>query len=254
MISWSAKRRLSILGILITFFAVISVFVWFFFVRSPASCSDGVKNENELGVDCGGACKAVCKEEAVPLTTIWSKVFPVRQGLVSAAALIENPNGRFSLPKLAYNFRIYDKDNVVITERKGVTFANANERFLILEPNISVGERVPMRAFIELSPPDWNRLPHAAVQIPVTIQQQVLGAGDTPTLSARIDNNGLSTLYDLTVLALVVDKDDNAVGVSSTFVNSLAAGATSDLMFTWPQAFINEGVAASLFPRIDRTH
>lgn len=27
-------------------------------VKKPASCTDGIKNQNELGVDCGGVCKA----------------------------------------------------------------------------------------------------------------------------------------------------------------------------------------------------
>lgn len=253
MISWSTKRRLSIfLGVLLVFIFGMWL-VWFFFFRSPASCFDGLKNGNELGVDCGGACRMVCKEEVVPLSTLWSKVFPLRSGVVNVAALIENPNARFAVPTLTYTFKLYDKDNILITQKSGRTFANANERFLILEPQVPVGNLIPVRAFIEIAPPTWERLAQTPEALPVKVQQQELVQGDEPHLTGRIENTGARTLYDLTVLALVVDKDENAVAVSSTFVNTLTAGTASTLTFTWPTAFDREAVAASLYPRIDRT-
>ncbi len=195
----------------------------------------------------------VCKEEVVPLVTLWSKAFALRKGEVNVAALVENQNPRFSIPKLAYNFKLYDKDNILITERSGVTFANANERLLIFESQIAVGERIPVRAFIEFRPPLWERLKKAQGQLPVSVRQQQLVQGDAPQLTARMQNNGVRPLYDLTVLALIVDKDEDAVAVSSTFVNTLPAGSDSELTFTWPAAFNREAVAASLYPRIDRT-
>lgn len=253
MISWSTKRRLSIFAGILVIILFLVWLVWFFFFRSPVSCFDGLKNGDELGLDCGGSCYKVCKEEVVPISTLWSKVFPLREGVVNVAALVENPNSHFSVRSLRYVFKIYDKDNVLIAEKTGKTFANANERFLILEPQISVGNLIPVRAFIELESPTWERLAKAQDPIAVTVRQTKLVLGDEPRLMGRIENVGVRPLYDLTVLALVVDKDENAIAVSSTFVNSLQAGKGSDLVFTWPTAFTKDAVAASLYPRIDRT-
>jgi len=238
---------------LFALFIVICIIVWAVFFRSPANCSDGIKNGNEIGLDCGGSCKNVCKEEVVPLTTLWSKFFPLRDGAVNVAALVENQNANFAIPRLEYNFKIYDKDNILITERAGVTFANTKERFLVLESNIQVGERIPARAFVEFRESRWERYTKAFGPLPLVLKQESLIGGDTPSLKARIDNNGLKTLYDLTILSLVVDKNENALGVSSTFINSLSAGKSQSIQFAWPHAFVGEPIAASLYPRINRT-
>lgn len=226
---------------------------WYYGIREPVSCQDGLKNGDELGVDCGGSCGAVCKEELVPLSVVWSKVFPLRDEYYNVAALILNPNQRFSSSKLAYVFKLYDNNNILITEREGITFANANERFLIMEPQVSVGKRVPVRAFIELFPAEWNRLDSVPVSGMVSTRELELTQGEQPRLSAKIRNEGLEPVYDISVLALILDRNDNAIAVSSTFVNSLTGGAEEQLFFTWPNAFDGVAVAASIYPRLDRT-
>ena len=66
MISWRARHRL------ITVLSIVAVIAGVFFAgyalfRAEPSCSDNLKNQNELGVDCGGGCERVCREEVVEM-------------------------------------------------------------------------------------------------------------------------------------------------------------------------------------------
>ena len=56
------------------------------------TCSDGVQNGDEEGVDCGGACDRVCSFQAVDPIVLWERFFEVGPGVYNTVALIENPN------------------------------------------------------------------------------------------------------------------------------------------------------------------
>src|SRR5882724_10820804 len=92
MFSWSTKRRLLYSGTLILLVAVSVAFIFFKFFYSAPTCSDGVKNGDESGIDCGGSCRNICTSDTLSPVVYWSKAFNISGDNYSVAAFVENPN------------------------------------------------------------------------------------------------------------------------------------------------------------------
>lgn len=69
--------------------------IYFWYVRpSTASCSNGKKDYNEAGIDCGGICARVCMPDLKPLQVAAVALMPLNGNSTDASILLEirNPN------------------------------------------------------------------------------------------------------------------------------------------------------------------
>ena len=252
MLAWSVKRQLSYFLLVLAFFAGVGG-VLFVLTRPDPSCADGKRNQDETGIDCGGACRAVCKNEILPLRVLWSRVLKVSDGLYDSVTLIENPNLSLGLKTLPYTLKFYDKNNIIIASLKGVTFANPQESFVVFEVlnKGDVKARVPVRASFELAPNDlvWAR---ETVERPdLRFSSQVFTNEPTPSLRTSVTNRSLQDLGEIEVKAVLFDEFENTIGASATKMESLPRGASADLVFTWPTPFPAEPKLKLLYPHFD---
>ena len=122
MVSWSTRRKsLYIIGTMLVFLFALALPVWFVTYKAP-SCTDGLKNQGELGIDCGGPCSLLCKAHALDPIVRWQRAFKVKDGVYNALAYVENPNLDSGVRKISYRFKLYDSGNLLIYERQGSTF------------------------------------------------------------------------------------------------------------------------------------
>ncbi|MCX6713035.1 MAG: hypothetical protein NTY66_02380 [Candidatus Vogelbacteria bacterium] len=250
MLSWAHRRQLTF--ILVFLLIVLSIGATVFFVYRPRpTCFDGKQNQDEVGPDCGGLCSKTCTSQlVVPTPTIWWKrVFPSgTPGKYDAAALVENQNSRFGTDKITYAFRLYDKNNVLLAERLSETFFNPQEKFVIYEPNIDTGARVPAEAVLYFdNRAEWQKVTF----VPPTLSLASVSyeAIPKPRLSARAKNESLKVLRSTKFVAILSDKDGNALAASQTIIDTFLAGETKDLNFTWPEPFITEPAIKDIFPK-----
>ena len=132
--AWSAKRRILYGGgFVLVLAAVVGLLFFHFFYRAP-SCSDGVQNGDETGVDCGGACTTLCSGQTLSPIVHWAKAFNVLGSVYNLAAYVENPNIGSSNPTATYDFKVYDASNILIAENTGQTFIPKNKKFIIFLP------------------------------------------------------------------------------------------------------------------------
>ena len=146
-ISWAAKKQLTYL--LFALIAVIaSIFAVWLNITAP-SCTDGKKNQDEKGVDCGGVCAKECLGEIKDLAVLWSKPLQVVGNDYDAVALVENRNLFLSAKSAKYEFKFYDHRNILIASREGEIFINPGQKFAIFENSIDAGSRKPAKVFLE---------------------------------------------------------------------------------------------------------
>ncbi len=238
--SWASRRQLIYLFIAIFLIVVIGM-AGFLFFKPKATCFDGKKNQNEENVDCGGICTA-CLGETKDIIVLWSNVFSLGNGKYEVASLLKNPNLFAGLPELKYRFKIYDTNNILIAIREGQTFMNPNEEYLIFETDISGGERIPKRVFIEFDNLNWRRIEKERPQI--FILEKNFNDAIFPMLEAKVSNKSLVSLNNIEAAAILFDAEDNAIGVSITKIDSLPPESSGSISFTWPGKF-NEIPASS---------
>ena len=254
MISWATKRKIIYFSGL-TFLTFLFVFIpLFFYYKQPPTCTDGKRNGDELGPDCGGICPELCVEQMGDLLIHWSRAFKVSDGVYDVVALLENPNEEAGLSELIYKFKLYDGENILVEERFGKTFVNPKERFVVFESGIQTGERIPKRVFAELFKEyKWMKPEVDSQDIPdIQVRNQRMENLDVkPRLRASIENKSPFTAYDIELTAILFDKDDNAMAVSSTFIDKLSQYESKDISFTWREPFLTFPVKIDIIPRID---
>lgn len=206
------------------------------FLYKKPTCSDGKKNGDETGVDCGGSCQILCSFEAIDPIVVWSRAFKVTPHIYSAVAYVENPNLN-SQAAVSYQFKLYDKDNTLIVTRANKAFLPKNKVFAIFEPNIDTGGRTPVRVSFQFTEKfSWTRVLAPTPELVVT--QKILTAEDTrPRLDARIENRSRVPQKNIETVAIVYDDKENAIGASRTVIDSLEVGQSADAVFTWPAPF-----------------
>ncbi len=247
MSRWGRHRQLTYLGVILAL--VILVVGYLFYTYTPvATCGDGRQNGAETGVDCGGACRQICFNQAAPLKILWSRVLPVSRGVYSAAALVENPNPQAGVKKLSYTFRLVDSNNILVTIRAGETFVNPGEKFLIFEGGITTGEGQPVRAFLELGPTSWQK---TTLRPPLlVVDKKSFLNGEPARLTASITNRSIIDLRLVLVPALLSDEVGNAIAAGFTYLESLARDGSREAFYSWPTSLTPAPSFIDLYPRV----
>lgn len=249
MATWATKRKLTYLSIVSAFLViVISIPLFFLFNKQP-TCFDNKKNQDEVGTDCGGVCTKLCKVDTTTPIVSWQRVFRVSKGVYSAVAYVENPNLNSSASNVPYTFRVYDRANVLIVERKGITSILPIGVTPIFEAGILVGERVPARVVFSIdAKPDW----YTTKKLPprVTISNLTKHFDDVlPSLSATLTNTTLKNIPRFEVVTILYDENENAIGASKTIVDGMAGEQSSEIVFSWREAFSEQPVKIEILPK-----
>ena len=211
MLNWAQRRKFVVLVIL---FVLVALAGTFFILRS-----------NGL---------SIVSFESQKFTILWTRFFELREGFLDIAALVRNPNN-FNVQKIFYSFKIYDKNNILIAIKEGETFAGPLERFVIFEPNIFIGERIPGRVALDLR--DIVFLDDQSVSTP---KIDILGTekfieDNFSRVLVKIKNRENKSLENIQSTIVVFGEDQNAIAVSSANIPFLGIDEERSINFTWPK-------------------
>ncbi len=254
MLSWARRRQLGYFIALVVFFGLI-ILAWWYTHQTVPTCFDGLKNQDEREVDCGGVCVAACRADVKPLSVPWSRVFQTGVGTYDAAALVRNPNYAYGLREIEYKFRVYDDQGILITERSGKTSISPKEEFVIFEPNIATGARLAAEAYLYFAAVDqgrWERLTALPPKINLTDKQYT--ASPYPKLLALAENDSLGKLKAIPFVAVLSDGSGNAYAASATFLETIDPHQTASLIFTWPPAAVGSSTLPAtidIYPKLN---
>lgn len=251
MATWSSKRRTGYIFLAIVL--IVLVFSWpvyNHFFNKPQTCFDGVKNQNEGDVDCGGICAKLCSFESKEPLVLFERFFQSAPGVYSLLAKVENANQGVYAKEAEYFFRTYDKSNVLLDERRGATYIAPNSTFPVIEYGVFLGERVPAKTVISfVNTIDWQR---GAFKEP---SLEVLNIRNTqndnlPLIQAEINSKEVYEIRNVKVIVLVYDTANNIIATSQTIVDKIAPRGTAQISFTWNYPFSASVGRVDIFPRV----
>ena len=243
---WAARRRLFYISCVVLFFLSIAIVIYAVYVYKPPTCFDGIQNNAEEGIDCGGGCQLVCSFSVTDLNVRWARAFEVGAGVYNFAAVIENPN----LDKktvIPYYFRAYDEDNLLITETFGSVELDPAEITAVFEPSVSTGTRKIDRVFIEFdTQAQW--IFSERIDPPLISDGFSIASTDSfPRLEATVRNMTNEPVRGATIVAILYDENDNVYQSSRTFVDYIAAQDRARAYFTWRKPFEEKIKSVDIF-------
>lgn len=236
MLSWSARRKILYITILLVVFGTPLGFYIHQKLQKPASCFDGIKNQDERDVDCGGICHIACFNYVKQDPDVqWSRAYYVAKGAYNLVAYVQNPNVDYISQPAKYIFKVYDENNVLITSREGVTAIPTSKVFPIFEPAVQTGEKIPKIVTFEFTEPVvWLEYFGNKPELEVT-EQRLSRLDTSPKLDAHVVNRTLNTYQNVEVVAIIYDEEGNGVLSSRTIIDKIGDKGQADLVFTWPE-------------------
>lgn len=239
MSSWASRRKSIYLGIALGLVGVLAFIIfWKYWYKAPL-CTDGIKNGDETGIDCGGSCSLICESEALPPITRWDpRLFQIAPGIWTTVVYVENPNTDADATYLPYTFTIYDSKNQIIATRTSATILPKHKTVGIFEGPINIPQdKIPRRAVFDLGKNiKWQK--NTLVEYDLTVTHSPLLREDTsPRVEATIKNNDIQDVRNVELVAAIFDGQDNVIAASRTFVEKIAKNESREVFFTWPQPF-----------------
>ncbi|MDO8522688.1 MAG: hypothetical protein Q7S12_00165 [bacterium] len=233
-LSWGAKKQIKFFTIFaLAILAIVAGIIYF--VRPEQTCFDKHQNQDEEGVDCGGATCIPCSNQIRDINILWTRPFKITDGAYDFAALVENTNSFLKAAKLDYFVKFYDSENILIAIKENSTFAGAGEKFVIFEPSIITQHRIPVRAILEIAKVAWDKGGKIPLKLDVLSTNKFLSASSTPSRVEAVIKNQLNAEYsNIEATAILWDAGDTALGVSRTFVDRFDIDEIKTLTFTWP--------------------
>lgn len=238
MNEWSSRRKNIYLAVVVLFLSSVSFYIFWVFWYTAPTCTDGIKNGDETGVDCGGSCALVCPASTLRPIISWDpRLFEVSPGIWSALIYVENPNIDTEASYFPYTFTLYGDDNNVVAKRTGATILPKNRTVGVFEGGISVPEDTkPKRATFDMGNIVWRKNSATEPDIAIT-HSPLLKLDTTPRVEAVVKNNDIQNLRNIELVATIFDGADNAIAASRTFIEELKAGESANVFFTWQKPF-----------------
>jgi len=248
ILNWRAKKQLTFFFVAVFFILVIVVGI-IYWNQLEETCFDNKQNQDEESVDCGGVC-IPCVVNPKDIVTMWTRAFKVSDGVYETASLIKNTNLFYGVSLLKYTFKIYDSANILVAVKEGQTFVNPQDEFLIFETNIKTGNRKVAKAFVELELlSKWKYVEEKKPAL--VVSEKNFSNYPFSTMHARLFNESLFSIEDISATVVMYDENKNAVAVSSTNIDFIAGESSRDVIFTWSEPFEILPSSSRIFTRIN---
>ena len=193
------------------------------------SCTDGIQNGKEEGVDCGSlACGKACEPAIMPISINSSKLFKVNSNDYDFVAQIYNPNVFYGASRLEYSIDAFNY--------RGSTYILPGQtKWLVLTALKSSQEVGDAKLVINNAQWEKMNMPNNAVNF--TLRRK--DYRPTPRgseLEAILYNESNFDFDKIDVAVILFDNTGKIVGVGKTDIRTFVAKSERGFNVAWPFA------------------
>jgi hypothetical protein len=234
------KKRIKIISVYLIIFLIL-ILIFYFSFRTKETCFDGIKNQNEEGVDCGDVCKKCEKIEAKNI--IVSKAGAIETGIVGQKdffAEVYNPNDRYGSKLFQYEFVFKNSSDEKVFSKKGSSFILPGEKKYVIEFNVPLENEFSKTEFI-ISDSEWTEFNeyYEKPQLKITNKKynEPNSAEIFGEVRALLKNDSSYDFTSVSVRVILKDSSDEILALNSTELNSVKTGEEREIVFIWPKKF-----------------
>lgn len=236
--SWAAQRRFLILTILASIGVAMSTLLFIVVFYKTPSCADGVQNQDEMGVDCGGSCAYLCLSQIQPPTVLFTRAIATSSGRTDFIARVENKNAAAAknVPYTISYTIVGDTTQKTVSGFIDIPPVTTTSIYL---PGVVTGGKKVVRPFLNLAQEDskWYALATDPRILPL-VSNTVLGtATSTPRIDVSLTNQSVIDLKEVPLFVFVRDSAGEILSASQTVASFIPAQGTASATFTWNEPF-----------------
>ena len=226
------QKQLSIFIVFFTILLAIGVGVFLLFnPNRGANCYDGVRNQGEEKIDCGGPC-GPCPAPRQPKIISQNSILTIENNY-DLIAEIRNVNRDWGIELVNYKFNLYNDDGQQIGFREGATYLLPEETKYIIEQKIYLQDE-PASMVLDLQNISWQGLKDFS-----ELQFRVRNAGYQVVdgkyrLTGNIENKTNYNLDTVEIIGLLFDNNQNIIAVGKTTINTFMIAEMRSFVIEWP--------------------
>lgn len=184
--------------------------------KFSGTCDDGIKNQRETGIDCGGPCPPCELKEKIIVRSVHSLIN--RNQTFDIIAKIENHNQDLGLKNLKYQFLIYDINNVLKDKIDGETVLFPGETRYLIKIAHSLTDLTLGKVELKIIEPkaiDWIKMETRKIKIS-SYNEKLLVDQDKLKMALSLYNSSSDYYPRIEIIVLVYDQSQNLLTLGRT--------------------------------------
>lgn len=223
-------------------FGLLGWGIYSIYFKPEPSCSDGIQNQTEEGIDCGQICGKIClPDDLRPLQAVPpADLFQPDQEHLALLGRISNRNSSLAARKVNYEFILKTSDGRTLN-LPGETYIYANESkyigsfFPIKEYELKAEDIAGSELSLNVTQPEWVKVSDFEQPL-VKIQNVITDIRPTDIhIYGRIANQGAALLRPVVVIALLKNDAGEVIGATGTIREELLPSGASDFDLIYPR-------------------
>jgi hypothetical protein len=234
------KKRIIVVVFYIGLLIIAGLGIHSLFTPNP-TCNDGIRNQLEGGVDCGGPCPPCPEEEKIsPLKIMNKEWVNTESNKFDAVVKVKNPNSSLGAAEIQFKAVFLDDENKVLQEVSDLkSFILPDDEKLVLLQNIELS-RPPKDLKIEVVETDWKKFSdYSSPKLPIirtSFEENPEGVSGSRVVGTLINES--STDYEtIKVKAILKNREGKLLAVNSHVMNTVRAGEERDFKMVFSSAY-----------------
>jgi hypothetical protein len=237
-------KRFLIAVALIIIFGLIATSIRTIFFKTPETCSDGIKNQNEEAIDCGGVCGACAKEiPAAALEVVESTIIYGGPGHSDILVKVHNPNDSYGGVQFSYTVSLKDASGAEIAKKTDTSFILPKETKYLMQIGMETPQ-VASSVVVTIDNVEWKSLSGYQESPVINVVHKRYGPVSTGVGFGQADgtlsNESGFDFQSLTLKVILRDAAGKPIAINKTEMRTVVANEQRDFRLIWPSYFEGE--------------
>lgn len=227
------KKQVIIGFVYLVLMAIVVSGIYFLFMKPRLpSCSDGIQNQGEAGVDCSGPCPSCLWQLQNELEVISAKAIKTQENYFDLVAKIKNPNKDAGAKSFSYVFNLYDSGNNPIFSKEGSSYILPQQTKYIIEQKVSVSSKIYNIEFKILNV-FWQELSGYEEPELLIRNQNFEQSENFSRVTATMENRSNYDFDTIDIYAILFDKNSEILAVGKTEVKTIFSKENRYFEIAW---------------------
>jgi len=246
------RKQITIIFILLAVIALIGAGIYFLTLpKEEPTCSDGIQNQGEEGVDCGAICGNFCDTQEKLLKVMYQGFIPTTENNYDLVAQIENTNNLWGADNVPYTFYLYNEAGEQIASRQGSAYILPQETKYIVEQKVYCGE-IPAKVELELGRENWKKADNFRdLNLKFRERNIQTGAGNPNRLYGVLENDTSYNLNKIEIVGVVVGADNKIIAAGKTEMTTLMMGESRYFEIGFPNVISGQVITYEIRPYVN---
>jgi len=221
-------------------FGIILILIGYLFhlLSKPApTCFDGIKNQGEEEIDCGGPCPPCEIKRLSPIKIYWSKfVYTQGQFYYDLVTKIENPNPKYGTGNLPYEFKLFNQKGEEVANYEGSTYILPSQTKYVIKTKLFSPEKAKKIEF-KIKDFQWQQLkkdfkkPYLLIRNKKYYSENIENAFSQA--SGVVYNDSEFDFDQVKINIILFDKNGRIVGLNQTDMQTLLSKENRYFVTKW---------------------